>query len=64
MDEVFETITKKLELAQQKYKTAINQKEFIWTQMESISDHIEDLEDEISEYSSFLKNYEKNKGQA
>lgn len=64
MDEVFETITKKLELAQQKYKTAINQKEFIWAQFESINDHIEDLNDEIAEYSSFLKNYEKNKGQA
>jgi chromosome segregation ATPase len=64
VDEVFEQITRRLEHTQQEYKIAKNQQDYLRLQQQSVSDLLEDLEDEIDEYTKFLKNYEKNKGQA
>jgi hypothetical protein len=58
LDDVQKSIVKKLEYAQQQYKVALHQKDFNRIQQDIIAERMEELEDEIHEYTVFLNNYE------
>lgn len=62
MDDVQKTIFRKLEHAQQQYINTQNQLELNRLQGGIIAEHLDELADEIQEYTVFLNNYESDEG--